>query len=70
MPYTESQKRAIYKYKLNNKEKINEQAKKDYLKIKNDPERYEKRNEKIRLKKIENAKKLLEENSEEQILIL
>jgi len=66
MPYTESQKRAIYKYKLKNKEKINEQAKKDYLKIKNDPERNERRNEKIRLKRIENANKILQE----QILIL
>ena len=32
--YTEAQKQAIYRYRLKNKEKINDQAKKDYQKTK------------------------------------
>jgi len=51
--YSESQKRAIYRYKEKNKDKINIQAKKDYLRIKEDPERLLKRNYKMKIKKEE-----------------
>ena len=41
--YTESQKASIYRYREANRDKINEQAKKDYLKTKLSPEQAEKR---------------------------
>lgn len=52
MSYTEAQKRAIYKYKQTHREKINEQAKKDYLKIKADPIRNQQRNEKMKIRRM------------------
>ena len=48
--YTEAQKRAIYRYKKKNKEKINNQAKKDYQKIKENPDRLANRNYKMKIK--------------------
>ena len=41
--YTEAQKRAIYNYRQKNKFKVNEQAKKDYIKSTQNPETVEKR---------------------------
>ena len=43
MGYSEAQKRAIMKYKLKNRERINEQARLEYQRIKADPNRYSKR---------------------------
>ena len=49
MPKTsEAQKKAIQAYKERNREKINAQARKDYEKLKADPERLERHNEKRR----------------------
>jgi hypothetical protein len=47
--YTEAQKRAIYRYKEKNRDKINNQAKKDYQKIK-EPDQLSKRNYKMKIK--------------------
>lgn len=41
--YTDKQKIAIYKYREANRDKINEQAKKDYQNTKTKPEQIEKR---------------------------
>jgi hypothetical protein len=41
--YTQSQKDCIYRYRQKNKDKINDQAKKDYAKAKCNPELMEKR---------------------------
>ena len=41
--YTEAQKRAIYNYRQKNKNKVNEQAKKDYIKSTQNFEIVEKR---------------------------
>jgi len=41
--YTQSQKESIYRYRQKNKDKINEQAKKDYAKAKLNPEQMAKR---------------------------
>jgi hypothetical protein len=43
MGYSEAQKRAIMRYKLKNRERINEQARLEYQRIKADPNRYSKR---------------------------
>jgi hypothetical protein len=48
MPTSQAQKDAIKRYKAKNREKINEQARKDYQKIKADPERLARRQEGIR----------------------
>jgi hypothetical protein len=53
MPTSQAQKDAIKRYKEKNREKINEQARKDYQKLKSDPERLAKRNEGIRRNRIE-----------------
>jgi len=50
MPTTESQKRAIKAYREKNREKVNEQARKDYAKLKEDPERLKKRNEQKKIR--------------------
>lgn len=41
--YTQSQKDSIYRYRQKNRNKINEQAKKDYEKAKTNPEQMQKR---------------------------
>jgi len=48
MPTSQAQKDAIKRYKAKNREKINEQARKDYQKIKVDPDRLARRQEGIR----------------------
>ena len=48
MPTSQAQKDAIKRYKAKNREKINEQARKDYQKIKADPERLARHQEGIR----------------------
>jgi hypothetical protein len=51
MPMTEAQKQAVYRYRQKNRDKINAQAKKDYEKIKLDPERLDRRRDNIRKNK-------------------
>ena len=48
MPYTDAQKKAIMKYKLKNRERINEQARVEYQRIKADPNRYSRRLDTVR----------------------
>lgn len=50
MPTTDAQKRAIKAYREKNREKVNEQARKDYAKLKEDPERLKKRNEQKKIR--------------------
>ena len=45
MPYTEAQKLAIYKYRAKNKEKINDQAKLQYQKTKQNEDQMNSRRE-------------------------
>ena len=51
MPITPAQKRAIQAYREKNRDKVNAQARKDYQKIRSDPERLAKYNEKRRGRK-------------------
>lgn len=48
MPYSDAQKKAIMKYKLKNRERINEQARVEYQRIKADPDRYCRRLDTVR----------------------
>ena len=51
MPTTPAQKRAIQAYREKNRDKVNAQARKDYEKLKTDPDRLAKYNEKRRARK-------------------
>ena len=53
MPTSQAQKDAIKRYKEKNREKINAQARKDYQKIKADPDRLARRQEGIRRNRVE-----------------
>ena len=74
MVYNEAMKKAIMKYKAKNKEKINAQAKKDYKKIKEDPEKLAKRNLGIRTnrknKKLNNIKTPIDISDAKEVINL
>ena len=59
MPYTEAQKLAIYRYRAKNKEKINDQAKLQYQKTKQNEDQMNSRREYA--KRYYHDKKALEE---------
>ena len=66
MPITDAQKRAIQAYREKNRAKVNEQARKDYQRIRADPERLAKYNEKRRARK--QVYKAVEPNIELEII--